>query len=308
MIAPEAGSESGTDHQSLAAPLDGSRRLWSLWEMINYQIFGLIGWLKLLEQERQVMGEKLQVLAVLREIAPEEAQKIHPDNFTVTQADIDRINPFLSFAGRICQQLNLNKTEARVERFQIYMRPNILKTPSGIIDELKTLREALEDDVMFKYFYFYPDEKAKRLLRVDTEWDTAFQKFPSCKEDAKTAVDCYALDRHVACVFHCMMALEYGLRALAGDVGLSFGTQQWNTIIEQIESEITKLRKTLPYGTQKNERMQFLSEAAKEFFYFKDGWRNYVSHGRARYDEHQALSALEHTRAFMNHLATRLSE
>jgi hypothetical protein len=54
--------------------------------------------------------------------------------------------------------------------------------------------------------------------------------------------------------------------------------------------------------------MQFLSEAAKEFFYFKDGWRNYVAHGRAAYDEHQALGVLEHTRSFMNHLATRLSE
>lgn len=58
----------------------------------------------------------------------------------------------------------------------------------------------------------------------------------------------------------------------------------------------------------KNERMQFLSEAAKEFFYFKDGWRNYVAHARGTYDEHQAASVLEHTRTFMNHLSTELSD
>lgn len=282
--------------------------LWSLWDMINYQIFGLIGWMKLWEQENRIMSEKLQVLAVLREISPEEAQKIHPDAYTVTAADIDRINPFLSYAKRICEQLNLSSMEARVERFQMSMRPHMAKTPLGIIGELKTLREALEDDVRFKYFYFYPDDKAKRLLRADADWASAFEKFPSCKDDAKTAVDCYALDHHVACVFHCMMVLEHGLRALATDVGLSFETQQWNTIIEQIESKITDIRKTRAASPEKNERMQFLSEAAKEFFYFKDGWRNYVAHGRSAYDEHQSLSVLEHVRSFMTHLATRLSE
>jgi hypothetical protein len=101
-----------------------------------------------------------------------------------------------------------------------------------------------------------------------------------------------------------MQALESGLRSLAADVGLTFDVQQWNAIIEQIASKITDLRKTLPAGAGKNDRTQFLSEAAKEFFYFKDD----VSHGRAAYDEYQALSVLEHTRSFMNHLATRLSE
>jgi len=54
-----------------------------------------------------------------------------------------------------------------------------------------------------------------------------------------------------------MQVLESGLRALATDVGLTFDLQQWNTIIEQIESETTKLRKTLTAGVEKNKRMQF---------------------------------------------------
>ena len=83
--------------------------------------------------------------------------------------------------------------------------------------------------------------------------------------------------------------------------------QNWHNIIDQIESKIAAERKTLPSGAPRNERLQFLSEAAKEFFYFKDGWRNYVSHNRANYDDHQALSTLEHTRAFMTHLSSKLS-
>jgi hypothetical protein len=51
-----------------------------------------------------------------------------------------------------------------------------------------------------------------------------------------------------------------------------------------------------------------LSEAAKEFFYFKDGWRNHVSHAKDKYDGPQAFSVLNHTSAFMKHLSMGLSE
>jgi hypothetical protein len=57
----------------------------------------------------------------------------------------------------------------------------------------------------------------------------------------------------------------------------------------------------------KSDWMKFYSEAAKEFYYFKDSWRNYVSHGGDPYDEHQALGTLEHVRGFMNHLAFRFA-
>lgn len=105
-----------------------------------------------------------------------------------------------------------------------------------------------------------------------------------------------------------MRVLECGLRALAHNVGRTFETQQLQNIIDEINSSIEAERKTLPRGKERNERLQFLSEAAKEFVYFKDGWRNYVSHGRGDYDGHQARSVMEHVRSFMNHLATQLND
>lgn len=105
-----------------------------------------------------------------------------------------------------------------------------------------------------------------------------------------------------------MRVLEHGLRALAKDVGKAFDVQNWQNIIDQIESEIRTQGKTLPVGPAKSERLRFLSEAAKEFSFFKDGWRNYVSHGRAAYDEHQARMVMDHVRTFMNGLSALLSE
>jgi hypothetical protein len=105
-----------------------------------------------------------------------------------------------------------------------------------------------------------------------------------------------------------MRVLEHGLRVLAKDVGKTFDVQVWQTIIDQIESAIRELGKTLPAGQAKSERLQFLSSAAKEFVFFKDGWRNYVSHNKASYDPLQAQSALGHVKTFMSVLSSRLRE
>jgi hypothetical protein len=84
--------------------------------------------------------------------------------------------------------------------------------------------------------------------------------------------------------------------------------ENWNTIIEKIESTIRDREKQLPKGMQKSEEMQFYSEAAKEFRYFKDAWRNHVSHSREKYGDAEAYRVLIHVRDFMQHLATRLKE
>ena len=95
---------------------------------------------------------------------------------------------------------------------------------------------------------------------------------------------------------------------MAEDVALTFDVQQWQNIIDQIENKISQERRTLPRGAPRNERLQVLSEAAKEFFYFKDGWRNYVSHGRGEYDDLQAAGVMQHVHSFLAHLSLRLAE
>jgi hypothetical protein len=42
--------------------------------------------------------------------------------------------------------------------------------------------------------------------------------------------------------------------------------------------------------------------------FLKDAWRNYTAHARGKYTEEEAKLIIENTRAFMQKLATRLSE
>jgi hypothetical protein len=133
------------------------------------------------------------------------------------------------------------------------------------------------------------------------------EAFPLLTQEMWNAGNCYALGLPTACVFHCMRALEHALKAMAERVDLTWTSEQWHTIIEAIEAKIKNLRGSKK-SIQRDEELHFLSQAAKEFFYFKDGWRNHASHNKIVYEEPQAYAIMKHVVDFADILATKLKE
>jgi len=286
-------------------------RLWSLWDMITFTLEGTFRFFDMLRQEERVAEQRAflssRYLGSRPTLLESVGTGIEPE---VSQGDRERIRCLLDYGVKRTEAQELEATYARLERCGDALRSPVL-TYSELSRELRAIREAAEDELKYRYFYYYPREKSKMLLQFESDWSQSNKAFGRAKDDARAAVDCYALNQPTAAVFHCMRVLEHGLKALAASVGLTFDVQQWKNIIDEIEREIEKIRNNGIPGigkAAKDDRLQFLSEAAKEFFYFKDGWRNYLSHNRATYDEHMALGTLEHTRAFMNHLSSQLSE
>ena len=133
--------------------------------------------------------------------------------------------------------------------------------------------------------------------------------FIEASGDIAAASRCLALDEWTACVFHLMRVLEHGLRTMAEIVGLPSDAMQhenWKNIIDQIEKKIREME-ALPKTPEKVIRIQILSEAALQFRYFKDAWRNHVSHAHASYDNHTVPLVFVHVRAFMQHMAAQLA-
>lgn len=153
-------------------------------------------------------------------------------------------------------------------------------------------------------YYSSPLEAIENALTAD-EIKT-ISSFPSIQEDFLDAGRCYAFERNTASVFHSMRVLEKGLHAFADELGLKrtipIVLQDWQNIIEQINANIEGL-KSLPKGIHKSELLKKYSDAALEFFYFKEAWRNHCMHSRETYDENQALRVLLHVRSFMHSLA-----
>lgn len=129
--------------------------------------------------------------------------------------------------------------------------------------------------------------------------------FPDAKRDIEAASRCLALDEWTACVFHCMRVLEHGLRPLAQRFNVDFKVYAWHAVIKDVEQGIDALRNKGNLTDKDREEITFYSDAATQFRYFKDAWRNHVSHAREHYDERDADKVYGHVRDFMQHMVSK---
>jgi hypothetical protein len=282
----------------------GPGRLRSLWEMLQFyadKFVGISGWLAQMQLSYLNPAPVGSTLSAPSPLADENLVRL-----------IERVGR----AKEMASEIRLDGTVRIFDRLVVAIgdptdqrRHTIANYADGIAHLLGEAAIRIKEELGQRCFVMaLPDRYGLYQGGESAFGASVIGAFPSAATDIKAAAECCAIGQSIACIFHCMRVLEYGLRALSADVGLTFDIQQWHNIIDQIESKIRDESRTLPRGAPKNERLQFLSEAAKEFFYFKEGWRNHVSHGRGAYDDQQSLDILNHTRAFMAHLSTRLSE
>jgi hypothetical protein len=185
-------------------------------------------------------------------------------------------------------------------------------------EHLLDLRTAVARDLDERVFMYLPSEDVKYYEQEQLFGLEVFTNFPSTRPDVAEAGNCYAAGRYTACVFHCMRVLEKGLHALVRDLNNSFGANvvfnkdieyvNWGNIIEKIDAEIRGLLDPNRKPRLVPDDLQFYSQTATEFVYFKNAWRDDVSHSRSAYDESEAKTVMNHVEAFMRKIAKRLIE
>jgi hypothetical protein len=185
-----------------------------------------------------------------------------------------------------------------------------LYRPAEFARDMKVLAERLEDELQARVFLAIPPLKLQYFRKAELFGELVAEKFTGATLDIEEAGNCYVLERLTACVFHLMRVVEHGLLALAKDLKITPTNENWGRILDAIEAKIAAIEK-LPlkdYPT-KGEDLQFYSEAAKEFRYFKNAWRNYVMHQNYLIlEDSEVLKVMDHVRDFMQHISKRLSE
>jgi hypothetical protein len=96
--------------------------------------------------------------------------------------------------------------------------------------------------------------------------------------------------------------------ALGAKVKGKIEDAEWAQIINGIHGSIQALENTPKDTPGKADDLQFFSESAAQFRFFKNAWRVRAAHARANYNESQAKEVLDHVRSFFETLATRLRE
>jgi hypothetical protein len=158
-----------------------------------------------------------------------------------------------------------------------------------------------------KHMYFRIADTERAFYESVRMEESAAIAFPSSVRDIREAGKCFALDRTTACVLHLMRALECPLQALVRVLDFTPSNPNWETVINECEREIRKIGQLKARPTWKEDE-SFYSEAALNFRYFKNAWRNHAMHGRDTYDKGDAYEIFTHVVGFMEHLSKKISE
>lgn len=182
-----------------------------------------------------------------------------------------------------------------------------LNSAPAIAEQARITRQAILDDLEQHVFIAFEDDNEGTigdLLEAPEPWgNDVATRFPDAAKDISAAGRCLVFREWTACVFHSMRTLEHGLRPMAEHFDVGFTTESWHAVLKGIEDGISELRNKRGLTDKDRDEITFYSEAATQFRYFKDVWRNHVSHGRDHYDDRDAKRVYEHVRDFMQHSA-----
>jgi len=276
--------------------IDGKSHItWSLADMLK--AFKIYDFDKLLTDLRKLQDDLDECIGVATPY-----DKVHP----YWERYAKKAQEILDQVAKVSDTLGLKPSYERAIRLSIMAG----ETDIALVDlyyRTRDMREVLEDEIRSKLFLYLPPLSELYFNRSELFGEEVERAFLLSKHDLKEAGNCFALELYTACVFHLMRVLERGLRALAEYVGAPSGHECWGDILKGIEKKIAESDPVSTTREERQERKKFCAEAATQFFYFKDAWRNYVMHNWDYYEKEDAEKIMEHVGDFMRHLATRLS-
>jgi hypothetical protein len=139
--------------------------------------------------------------------------------------------------------------------------------------------------------------------------------FPTTTQDVEEAAKCLALGRPTASVFHAMRVLEVGLYSLGAYLRIEDIEVNWEEAIRKIEKVINRVTNTGPGRRASTDeraawqtKRQFCADAATQFRYCKDGWRNRTAHAGYMYTDEKAKQIFTAVGDFMKTLAEHYAE
>ena len=263
------------------------------WKDNPFRLWSLLDMLKVSAEEYIKIGEIIRGMYF----------KLELESIKVIKFKKNKKNDFRKFLVRLKKQC---------DKLELSISSHLLKSKIKDLpktgEELELLSQAVKEEIKSNLFLFIPGHRAKYYELNLPEYFTA--SFPRASREIVKAGNCYAVGEYTACVFHCMRGAEIGLRSLAKHLNIPFQDlelEQWKNIIDKIEAEI-KAKQGMNRGPDKVEELKFCSDAASQFRYFKDAYRNHVAHARSTYDDGEAERIMRSTREFTQSLSAKLKE
>ena len=229
----------------------------------------------------------------------------------LTSKQIEEAANVLSFAKQELTSAGFDRLADNADRYIIQLSIQNSSSALSIAANLRELRIEIEKELSTRKFILVQPDRTEYACNERLFGDTVYERFTHARSDIKEAGNCLAIEDGTGAVFHLMRVAEHGLRALAHDrdikVKIPIELADWGAVIKQLETAenaIEQYPKTLGREAQYN----FYHDAMMNLRAFKNIFRNPVMHTRSEFDRHEAMSVMQHVKAFMQTLSTRLGD
>lgn len=274
----------------------------SLWEILNnYNVWQLV---VALEQIQEIECQYKSAVTSQPQIA----------DIPLSEAECKRLANFTAYWRMQFAHVGLMAAIGRLDTpIRVALQTNRM-THGNMATQMEVLRESVRTDLNYRRFAFVPPDRAELLDHVGEHWKVVWDKLPDSITDTMDALECYALGKGTASVFHSMRIAEYCLRGLAKRLRVKLthkGKTQpiefadWDKIITACNNTIALSRSKSP-GPQRQRLLTFYSEAAQHCLFMKDIWRNNIAHTRQSYNDGEAKGVMDRVHDFAEFVATRI--
>ncbi|MFN2513243.1 MAG: hypothetical protein ABR568_17700 [Pyrinomonadaceae bacterium] len=242
------------------------------------------------------------------------SMKANDDNAILKEMPTEKLSNHaldsLNTLKEICKSNGLDTSASLIEdALGMVTATETWKPTRGILEaQLNAVRDTVYAEVRGHVFLRITKGDQQLYEQDDPFGEQVASNFSDAKYDIGEASKCLALNRGTACVTHLMRALELGLNSLANHFQVSFTHVNWNQVIEQIENKIKAIDKDPNKPTTWKDDRKFYSEAANQFRFFKDSWRNYSMHVHEKYTPEEALIVYTSVKVFMEQISKRLKQ
>lgn len=303
---------------------DGPGRLWSLLDIMK--VFNSQGFSVLLRDLQRFQTECRDGRARASRPAFSLGLGSHPvEQVKPTPQFLEDVKKFFVNAHKLCEATKLPAATAKLDLTNIRLKQQPDESDfSSLLAEFQNAEDMIMSDFWKQKFFRVDIGHAWLIDNPKAFGEEVSTKFPNAVPDIVGAANCLAADCNTAAVFHLMRAVEWGLRALAVNLGLRrlktrrkpgapvkltpLSHAQWEEIMNQLHPRVdAKLNKLRP-GPVKQALQEFYVPLLQDVRGFRDGFRIHTMHSRREYTASQAVDQFNHVQNFMQRLATRVSE
>jgi hypothetical protein len=288
----------------LALEAHNGSKLWSPWDIMNVFKLREIGFIVfLLKDDYDECRSKCQQAHSSGSVIPEMPQLFR-----------SRALSHLSRAFTLCVRGKLEKASEQLKNINVHcaLHPEAIDY-SSLAADLRNAIDAMLIDLRKREFLEVIPTMENFVNNNSLFGAQVSREFQSAASDIRDAGNCLAADCPTGAVFHLMRVAEYGLRALAHDRRVKLDKKKpidlatWEDLLKKLEDAEDAIR-NFPKTHAREAQFNFFHGANMEVKRFKGKFRNRVMHSRDSYDRDEAMSAFNHVKAFMEILASRISE